>query len=95
MKTIKVFGKIHSDEKETILVYDNADKKWCMDSTVIKHYNKAKKQNWEQIVEYVYEDGTVCGGRFIAPDRAVTIRGVDKKQMSDTQLNNLFGDEEL
>lgn len=94
METIKVNTRLSTEERETVLVYDNVDKVWLMDSTIHKHCNKAKKQGWTQTTEYVYEDGTVCGGAFTAPARAITIRSAEKKQMSEKQMNNLRGDDE-
>ena len=94
METIKVNTRLSTEERETVLVYDNVDKVWLMDSTVPKHCNKAKKQGWEQTAEYVYEDGVVCGGAFTAPARAITIRNAEKKQMSEAQMGNLLGDDE-
>ena len=93
MKTITVNNKLTLEERETILTYDSVDKVWYMDTTVSKHTNKAKKQGWTQTAEYVYEDGTVCGGAFEAPARAITIRSAEKKQMSEKQMGNLSGDE--
>ena len=89
METIKVNTRLSAEERETVLVYDNIDKVWCMDSTIPKHFNKAKKQGWTQTTEFVYEDGTVCGGAFEAPARAITIRNAEKKQLSEKQLGNL------
>ena len=40
------------------------------------------------------EDGTVCGGAFKAPARAITIRNAEKKQMSEAQMGNLAADED-
>ena len=94
MEKIKVTTRLSTEERETSLVYDNIDKKWLMDTTMPKHANKAKKQGWKQTVEYVYEDGTVCGGAFEAPARAITIRNAEKKQMTDKQLGNLSNDDE-
>ncbi len=94
METIKVTSRLSAEERETILVYDNIDKVWRMDSTVPKHFNKAKKQGWNQTSEFVYEDGSVCGGAFEAPARAITIRNAEKKQMSEKQLGNLPNDED-
>lgn len=94
METIKVMGRLSAEERETVLVYDNIDKKWIMDSTVPKHFNKAKKQGWKQTAEFVYEDGVVCGGAFEAPARAITIRNAEKKQMSEAQLGNLSGNDD-
>ena len=94
METIKVTTRLSAEERETILNYDNIEKTWLMDSTVPKHFNKALKQGWTPIAQYVYEDGTVCGMALTAPARAVTIRSTDKKQMSDKQMKNLRGDAE-
>ena len=94
MKTIKVNTRLSTEERETVLVYDNIDKVWHMDTTVPKHLNKAKNQGWTQTTEFVYEDGTVCGGAFDAPARAITIRNAEKKQMSEKQMQNLLIDEE-
>jgi hypothetical protein len=94
METIKLTTRLSTEERETVLVYDNIDKVWIMDSTVPKHFNKAKKQQWTQTAELVYEDGTVCGGVFEAPARAITIRSTEKKQMSEKQLGNLFNDDD-
>lgn len=94
MKIIKVNNKLTLEERETVLVYDSVSKMWHMDTTVSKHANKAKKQGWQQTVEYVYDDGSLCGGVFEAPARAITIRNAEKKQMSDKQMNNLVGDDD-
>lgn len=94
METIKVNTRLSVEERETVLVYDNVDKKWIMDTTIPKHMNKAKKQGWKQISEFVYEDGVACGGAFEAPARAITIRNAEKKQMSETQMGNLHNEED-
>lgn len=91
MEIIKVNSRLTAEERETVLVYDSVDKVWHMDSTVPKHFNKAKKQGWKQIAEFVYDDGTVCGGAFEASARAITIRNAEKKQMSEKQMGNLLG----
>ena len=91
MEIIKVTSRLTNEERETILVYDNIDKKWRADTTLTKHVGKLKKQGWTQTAEYVYEDGTVCGGVFEGADKAITIRNPNKKRvMSDKQMNNLF-----
>lgn len=94
METIKVNARLSVEERETVLIYDNIDKIWRMDSTVPKHFNKAKKQGWVQTAEFVYDDDTICGGAFEAPARAITIRSAEKKQMSEKQMRNLSGDDE-
>lgn len=90
MEIIKIKERLTLEEKEVLLLYDAVDKQWIMDTTVLKYYTKAKKQGWAQLKEFVYDDGTICGGVFVAPDRAVTIRNIDAKQMSDKQKGNLL-----
>lgn len=94
MKIIKINNRLSLEERETILTYDSIDKMWHMDTTLPKHVNKAKKQGWTQTAEYVYEDGTICGGVFEAPARAITIRNAEKKQMSEKQMSNLISSDE-
>ena len=89
METINVYERISAEERETILVYDNITKEWIMDSSVPKHFRKAAKQGWTPIKQYIYEDGTVCAMVLTAPERAITIRNTEKKQMSEKQLGNL------
>ena len=96
METIKMYGsRLTNEERETLLNFDSVERVWIMDSFVPKHFRKAQKQGWSPIKQYVYEDGTVCGMILTAPERAVTIRNVDKKKLSDKQIYNLNSDEEI
>ena len=94
METIKIYSKPTIEERETLLNYDPIDKKWVMDSNIPKHFRKALKQGWSPIRQYVHEDGTVCAMLLSAPERAITIRNVEKKQMSEKQLGNLSGSDD-
>ena len=88
--TIKITNRLTNTERETVLVYDNIEKVWTMDSTVTKHFNKALKQGWTPITQMVYEDGTVCGMVLKAPAKAITIRDPNKKRvMNELQMGNL------
>lgn len=89
MKIQKLAGRLTNEEKETLLNYDYVSKKWIMDSTVSTHFNKALKQGWTPLVKYEYGDGSVAGYKLEAPGRAVTIRSVEKKQLSEKQMANL------
>lgn len=93
MEIVKINTKLTREEREAVLRYGELDKVWTIDTTIMKFYNKAKRQGWKQLVEYVYEDGSVCGGIFEAPDRAVTIRNAEKKLMSEAQMENLQSEE--
>ena len=95
MKTIKISGRLTNEERETLLNYDSIEKMWVMDSMVPKHFRKALKQGWTPITQFVYDDGMVCGMILTAPERAVTIRSVEKKKLSEKQLKALNEQEEL
>lgn len=94
IEVIKVYTRFTLEEKETVLNYNCADKMWEMYSIVPKHFNKALKQGWMPKVRYEYEDDTVAGYILTAPARAITIRNVNPKQMSEKQMNNLSSDDE-
>ena len=94
MEVIKIRTRLTLEEKETILNYNCADKIWEMYSIVPTHYNKALRQGWTPKVKYEYEDGSVAGYILTAPARAITIRNVNPKQMSEKQLQNLLQDDE-
>ena len=89
METIKINVKLTAEERETLLNYDSITKEWIMDSTVPKHFRRAVKHGWLPVRQYVCDDDTVCGMVLRAPERAVTIRNVEKKQMSEKQIKNL------
>lgn len=94
IRTITVHGnKLTTEERETHLYYDPVEKIWTMESSVSKHMNKALKQGWTPIRQYVYEDGSMCSMILTAPERAITIRSVEKKQLSDKQLKALGSDD--
>lgn len=90
METIKVTGtRLSNEEREVYLYLDPIERVWTLDAFIPKYFNKAIKQGWTPIREYIYEDGTVCGMSLTAPERAVTIRNVDKKKLSEKQRKNL------
>ena len=94
MDTVHINSRLTSEEKETVISFDYATRTWLMDTTILKYYNKALRQGWTQLKRYIYPDGSVCGGVFQAPDYAITIRSTLKKQLTENQMNNLFGSEE-
>lgn len=94
MKTIRTHYKPTNEEKETLLNYNFVKKTWTMDSTVRKHFNKALKQGWVPVTKYEHDDGTIVGYVLEAPGHSVTIRSVEKRQMSEKQLSNLTNNED-
>ena len=94
MQIVKMTGtRLSNEEREVHLYFDPIDRVWILDAFIPKYFRKAVKQGWTPIREYVYEDGTVGGMTLTAPERAVTIRNVDKKKLSGKQLDNLFMDD--
>ena len=92
METIKITNRLTNEERETVIIYDNIDKKWRVDTTLTRQANKLKKQCWTQTSEYVYEDGMVIGGCFEGSEGAITFRNPNKKRvMSEKQMKNLLG----
>ena len=92
METVKINTRLSNEERESVLVYDYIDKVWYADTVVPKHLNKWKKQGWKQTTEYIYDDGSVCGGAFVVPEKAVSFRNPNiKRVMSEKQMQNLLG----
>lgn len=90
METIKVSGmKLTNEEREVHFYLDPIERIWVLDAFMPKYFHKAIKQGWTPIREYVYEDGTVYGMSFTAPERALTIRNTDKKKVSEKQYKAL------
>ena len=89
MQRIVFNTQLTKEEKEVHINYDCIDKKWKLDTTLIKYYNRAKKQGWTQTAVYVYTDGSILGGVFEAPEHAITIRKSEKRQVKDQCINNL------
>ena len=95
METIRKHGnKLTVEEKETHISYDLIDKRWVMYSTIPKHFNKAMRQGWNPIKQYIYDDDSVFAMVLTAPEKSITIRNVEVKKMSDKQLLNLPQDDE-
>lgn len=89
MRIYRLASRLSVDERETHFWIDGAnDDKVVMDTTIMKDFNKAKKQGWTQIAEYLYSDGSVCGGCFEAPRRAISIRSTNKRVVTEKQLEN-------
>ena len=95
MEQIKVNGiRLTNEEREVYLYLDPIERVWVLDAFIPKYFRKAIKQGWTPIREYIYDDGTVCGMSFTAPERAISIRNINKKTMSEKQLKNLGIDDE-
>lgn len=90
MEIIKVSGmKLTNEEREVHFYLDPIERIWVLDAFMPKYFHKAIKQGWVPIREYVYEDGTVYGMSFTAPERCISIRNINKKKISEKQRKSL------
>ena len=75
--------KLHNDERETILLFNQADGYWDVSTSVLADMNKFRKLGWELIIDNGYEL------TFRVPRNAITFRNImklkDKKPQTDEQ----------
>lgn len=77
--------RLTSDERETILNYNEADNCWEVYTAVRKHMNKFDKLGWECTnIEY-YPDGEISGKFYKVPNRAIAFRSPVKKELTEEQ----------
>ena len=68
------------DERETILVYNEADGFWTIYSAVQSHIRKFDKLNYEVTQVDSYEDDTVAAKFYKVPKNAISFRDTSKKR---------------
>ena len=80
--------KLHTDERETILLYNLADGYWDVSTSIPAHMNRFKKLGWELVNDNGYEL------TFKGPKNAITFRDlekmVSKKPMSEEQKKRML-----
>lgn len=72
--------KLTRDERETILVYNEADGFWTIYSAVQPHIRKFDKLNYEVTDVDLYEDNTVAAKFYKVPKNAISFRDTSKKR---------------
>lgn len=78
--------RLTTDERETILIYNDADKYWEIYSAVPKHMRKFDKLNYEVIKTETYDDGEVMAKFYKVPQNAISFRDhTKKKTLTDEQ----------
>lgn len=90
MKTIKNDIKLTAEERETHLNFDYINKIWYMDSSITRHFNKAVRAGWEPIAQYIDKDGIVYRMQLRAPERGITIKTPEKRNVSAEHLQKLI-----
>jgi hypothetical protein len=90
MITQVINTQLSKEERETHYLIENSnDNEVEMDTTILKDYNRAVKQGWTMVKQYVYEDGSVAGGVFTAPRRCLSVRSTKERVMSEKQKKNI------
>ena len=64
--------KLHNDERETILLFNQADGYWDVSTSILAHMNKFKKLGWELVNDNGYEL------TFKVPRNAIAFRDLMK-----------------
>lgn len=58
--------KLTKEERELILVFNEADGYWTADSSIPKYWRRLEKKGWKLENTYYYNDGTVCSKTFVS-----------------------------
>ena len=82
--------RLTKDERETILVYNEADGYWTIYSAVQPHIRKFDKLNYPITDIDYYPDGEVAGKFYQVPKNAISFKDPTKKRnISDEQKQAL------
>lgn len=84
-------GRLSAEERETIIVYSDADHKWRTETSVLKHYRKFIKQKWTQTSITTNENGDFVSAEFENTDKGISIRNttITREPMSDEHKQKL------
>jgi hypothetical protein len=75
------------EERETVLRYDCADRKWYAWTTHPTHIAKLARLGWKKVHETV-ENGIVIDAEYEAPKNASTFRDLNKIKKRDFDAQN-------
>lgn len=81
--------KLHKYERETLLLFNEADNAWTIDSAVMKHIHKFDKLGYECIDEQRYTDGSLRSKQYKVPVCAISFRSPIKRELTDEQREKL------
>lgn len=81
-----VTDKLSRDERECILVYNDAERVWYADSSIPKFWRRLEKKGWTLVSVQYYADGTVCSKSFKGSSKGVSITDpFRKREMTEEQ----------
>ena len=81
-----VSEKLAKDEREIILMFNEAEGVWYADTSIPKYWRRLENKNWICTNTQYYKDGTVCSKTFKGSKKGVSI--VDpfkKREVSEEQ----------
>ena len=88
--------RMKRDERETAVVYNEADGYWTIYTAVRMHMNRFDKLGYEVTHVDYYPDGEIAGKFYKVPRHAISFRSPEKRKYTDEQraamaerLNNL------
>ena len=85
-----VSEKLSRDERECILVYNDAERVWYAESSIPKFWRRLEKKGWTLVSTQYYSDGTVCSKSFKGSSKGVNITDPFKKrEMSEEQRQKI------
>ena len=91
MKHYTYNGRLTAEERETVLVYSDSDRKWRAETSIPKHYRKMLRQNWKQTSLTTNENGDFVAAEFENTEKAVSFRDttIKRSPMSEEHKQKL------
>lgn len=77
--------KLTREERETIILYNEVDDEFIIDSSVQKHIRKFDKLGYECTDTRNYDDGTVEAKSYRVPVWAISFRSPVKRTVTEEQ----------
>ena len=71
--------RLRKEERETAVVFNEADGYWQIYSAIPHHIRKFDKLNYEVTFVDYYEDGLIAGKFYKVPKNTITFRDISKK----------------
>lgn len=81
--------KLTRAERETIIIYNELDDAYIIDSSVQKHIRRFDKLGYECTDTQLYDDGTMCSKQYKVPVCAISFRSPVKRELTDEQREKL------
>ena len=77
--------KLTKEERETVIVFNEADNKFIIETSIAVHMRKFDRLGYECTKKQYYSDGTVMSKEYKVPKFAITFRKPEKRKVSEEQ----------